>query len=73
MVESDETHLNVNVSFRKSTVFHHFSDVLVVASAKFEQGPKRHPVVKPKVCANFPRILLYLWFYYLARFVLFFR
>ena len=139
MLSSDETHLHVNVSFDKSTVFHHFSDVLVIASAKFEQGPKRQSVaavwvkdvthsgftgvirvpepftnnqnssvhleyvayqmnvhrrtnmfeggsidipkwetssrcmhIKPKVCSNCLKILLYIWLYDLARFFILF-
>ena len=42
MMSSDGNHLSVNVSFNASTLFHNFSEVLVIASAKFEQGSKRH-------------------------------
>ena len=40
MVGNDATLLNVNVTF--STQFHNFSNVLVIASAKFKQVSQRH-------------------------------
>ena len=40
MTNTDSTHFMVNVTF--ATLFHNFSSVLVVASAKFEQVSQRH-------------------------------
>ena len=42
MVDADPTSLRVNVSFDSTTLFHNFSEVLVLATAKFEQVSERH-------------------------------
>ena len=42
MVDAGATSLKVEVSFDKTTLFHDYSEVLVLATAKFEQVSERH-------------------------------
>ena len=42
VVGADMTNLRVKVTFDSSTLFHTFSKVIVLATAKFEQESRRH-------------------------------
>ena len=42
MVDADAARLKVEVSFDKTTLFHDYSEVLVLARAKFEEGLFKH-------------------------------